>query len=547
MARIRKQAAEKQPAQITWRVAAYIRLSREDGLLREGGKDASESVVNQKKILAEFLEQSFEGPFALMDFYIDDGLSGTDDSRAGFLRIIQDIETGRVNCVVCKTLSRAFRNYADQGYYLEYYFPQKNIRFISTGNPRVDTYLNPEAVTGLEVPITGLMNDRYAAKTSCDIRRTLDHKRRNGEFIGAFAPYGYLKDPSNKNHLVIDEEIAPIKRDMLQWFIREGMSLNGIAHRLNEQGVPNPTAYKRSRGLRYSNPKANENDGMWSGQTVRRVLADQVNLGHMVQGKHRVVSYKVHDQVRVPEEEWFIKENTHEPTFAQEDYDTLMRLLRHDTRTANDSRTVHLFAGFLKCHDCGKALQRKSSKGIVYYACRTYAEKSKTKCSRHSIRLDVLEQAVLAAVRAQIALADSLEGIASELNGIYTANNSTERIEKALRERRRELERTTALTDGLYADWKAGDIDREEYLRMKGKSKERAAHIEEVIARLTEERGQSKEGKVSQADVFDEFQRCGNIQALDRALLIELVETIDVHEGKQVTVALRLADEWKRI
>ena len=167
--------------EIVWRIAVYIRLSREDG------NEESESVVNQKKILSEYLEQYFEGQFILVDFYIDDGLTGTDDTRESFMRMIQDVESGKANCVVCKTLSRAFRNYADQGYYLEQYFPLKNVRFISTGDPKIDTYTNPEAITGLEVPITGLMNDRYAAKTSSDVRRTFDHKRRRGEFIGALA------------------------------------------------------------------------------------------------------------------------------------------------------------------------------------------------------------------------------------------------------------------------------------------------------------------------------------------------------------------------
>jgi len=166
--------------QVVWRLAEYYRLSREDG------NAESESVVNQKKILSDYLEHSFVGEYEIVDSYVDDGLTGTDDTRESFMRMIQDIESGKVNCVVCKTLSRAFRNYADQGYYLEYYFPQKNVRFISTGDPKVDTYTNPEAITGLEVPISGLMNDRFAAKTSSDVRRTFDHKRRAGEFIGAF-------------------------------------------------------------------------------------------------------------------------------------------------------------------------------------------------------------------------------------------------------------------------------------------------------------------------------------------------------------------------
>ena len=542
MARVRKEEDTRRVTEtIIWLIAVYIRLSREDG------KEESESVVNQKKILIEYLESNFDGQFEIVDFYIDDGLTGTDDSRESFMRMVQDIEAGRINCVVCKTLSRAFRNYSDQGYYLEYYFPQKKVRFISTGDPKVDTYTNPEAITGLEVPITGLMNDRFAAKTSSDVRRTFDHKRRKGEFIGAFAPYGYLKDPNDKSHLIIDEEIAPIKREILQWFIRDGMSLNGIAHRLNEQGVLNPTAYKRSMGLLYSNPKADENDGLWTGQTVRRMLIDKVNLGHMVQGKNRIVSYKVHDQIRVPEAEWFVKENTHEPTFTQEEYDALTHLLKRDTRTANQSRQVYLFSGFLKCRDCGKALQRKMAREITYYCCRTYTEKSKTRCTKHSIRLDILEKAVLISIQNQIAYLDSLEGIVGEINNAPAVDTSSARIEKALRERQREIERAKTLADGLYVDWKAGDIDREEYLRMKGKFKEQAAQAEEVIARLKDELRQLEEGITPQANVFEVFLKYKNIQELSRSLLVDLVDTIFVHEDKKITIRFRFTEELERV
>ena len=355
----------KATANMIWRIAVYIRLSREDGNVE------SESVVNQKKILMEFVEQYFEGQYVIIDFYIDDGLTGTDDTRASFMRVIADIEDGKVNCVVCKTLSRAFRNYSDQGYYLEQYFPQKNVRFISTGDPKIDTFTNPEAITGLEVPITGLMNDRFAAKTSSDVRRTFDHKRRKGEFIGAFAPYGYIKDPKDKNRLLLDEEVVPIKRDILRWFIHDGMSLAGIAKRLNELGVPNSTAYKHSKGFAYNNPSTEICDGLWVSSTVRRVLTDQVNLGHMVQGKQRVVSYKVHDRVTTSPNEWFIKENTHAPTFTQEEFDTAQRLLQRDTCTPAGGRKVYLFGGFVRCADCKKALRRNPSKGFAYYMCRT--------------------------------------------------------------------------------------------------------------------------------------------------------------------------------
>jgi len=524
-----------------WNIAVYIRLSREDG------NEESESVVNQKKILMEFVEQYFDGQYVVVDFYVDDGLSGTDDTRRDFMRMITDIEDGKVNCVVCKTLSRAFRNYSDQGYYLEYYFPQKNVRFISTGDPKIDTYTNPEAITGLEVPITGLMNDRFAAKTSSDVRRTFDHKRRKGEFIGAFAPYGYMKDPKDKNRLLLDEEVVPIKRDILRWFIHEGMSLAGIAKRLNDLGVLNPTAYKRSKGLAYCNPNVELNDGLWVSSTVRRILTDQMNLGHMVQGKQRVVSYKVHDRVTTSKDEWFVKENTHEATFTKEEFNTAQRLLLRDTRTPDGGRKVYLFAGYIKCADCKKALRRNTAKNIAYYACRTYIEKSKQHCTKHSIREDQLTLLVLAAVRNQIALLDGLTDVMEQANLSARVDSGNKRIEKMLHEKRREKDRIRALKDGLYEDWKAGDLDHEDYRHMKVKYDEQARQAVDVIENLENELRHSAKEVDGENNALTIFLRYKNVQQLDRALLAELIDTIYVHEDKDITVVFRFANELARL
>jgi hypothetical protein len=531
----------KSATQIIWRIAVYIRLSREDG------NEESSSVTNQKKILTEYLQQVFQEQFVIVDFYVDDGLSGTDDTRASFMRVIADIEDGKVNCLVCKTLSRAFRNYADQGYYLEYYFPQKNVRFISTGDPKIDTYTNPEAITGLEVPITGLMNDRYAAKTSADVRRTFDHKRRNGEFIGAFAPYGYLKDPRDKNHLIPDEEIVPIKRDILLWFIRDGMSLNGIAHRLNDLGIPNPTAYKRSQGFPYCNPGTESGDGLWVASTVRRILTDKMNLGHMVQGKQRVVSYKVHDRVTTSPEEWFVKENMHEPTFTQEEFDAAQQLLKRDTRTANNSRTVYLFSGFLRCRDCGNALQRKTASGRVYYACRTYAEKSKVRCTKHSIREDILSAAVLEAIRQQIALLESLSEVIDKLGQTSMIESQAKRLEKRLSEKRRELDKVRHIADGLYADWKSGLMTQDAFVRRNANYSEQETQLNAVIRNLEEEQRRAEQVVAGESSAFASFLQYKNARQLDRALLVELVDKIYVHEDTSVTIVFRLTDELERL
>ena len=461
--------------------------------------------------------------------------------------MITDIEDGKVNCVICKTLSRAFRNYSDQGYYLEYYFPQKNVRFISTGDPKIDTYTNPEAITGLEVPITGLMNDRFAAKTSSDVRRTFDHKRRKGEFIGAFAPYGYRKDPKDKNRLLLDEEVVPVKRDILRWFIQDGMSLAGIAKRLNELGIPNPTAYKRSKGYAYCNPSEGINDGLWVSSTVRRILTDRMNLGHMVQGKQRVVSYKVHDRVTTSKDEWFIKENTHEATFTQEEYDTAQRLLLRDTRTPEGGRKVYLFSGFIKCADCKKALRRNTAKGIAYYACRTYIEQSKQHCTKHSIREDQLTRLVLAAIQNQIALLDGLPDVVEQANLSARVDTGNKRIEKMLQEKRREKDRIRALKDGLYEDWKAGDLDREDYRHMKTKYDEQARQIIDMLEALENELRHSAKEADSGNNMLAVLLQHKNIQQFDRALLAALVDVIYVHESKDITVVFRFENELARM
>ena len=530
--------AEKQ--QTIWRIAMYIRLSKEDTNAGE-----SDSVTNQKKILQEYLEHFFEGQFEIIDAYVDDGLTGTDDTRESFMRMVQAIEAGRVNCVLCKTLSRAFRNHSDQAYYLEEYFVQKKIRFISTGDPKVDTFTNPDMIYGLEVPITGLMNDRYAAKISADIRRTFNTKRRNGEFIGAFPPYGYLKDPNNKNKLILDEEIVPIKRDIYNWLVRDGMSLRGIAHKLNELGIPNPTAYKQSKGWNYNNPNSHVNDGMWEGQTIRRMLLEQMNLGHMVQGKQRVVSYKVHDRISVPQDEWFIVPNTHEPTFTQEEYDTIVRLLQRDTRTATHVRTVHLFSGFMRCYDCNKAMHRKTTSGYVYYFCRTYAAKSKTSCTKHTIREDSLEHAVLAAIQAQVALLDSLCDMVERINQA-PIDAQSQRVEKLLAEKTRELAIARERCDDLYDDWKNGDLTQEEYRRLKARYEDREERLSAVIVKLEEEKQQIGQKFVDNEKFFLIFLQRRNIQTLDRNLLVELVDTIHVHEGKELTISFRFADKLKQ-
>ena len=445
----------------------------------------------------EYLERAFEEEYIIVDFYIDDGKTGTDYERPDFQRMISDVEAGKVNTVICKTLARAFRNYSDQGYFLEKIFPIYGVRFISIGSPALDTYLNPEAIIdGMEVPITGLMNDRYAARTSQDVRRTFDMKRRKGEFIGAFAPYGYQKNPENKNHLIIDEEAAQVVRNIFHWYVNEGMSKRGITMHLNELGILTPTAYKHSKGLNLKTPNQAKNDGKWGIATICTILENQMYIGDMVQGKQQVISYKVHKEIHTSEDEWFIVENTHEAIIDKELFEKAQFMAKRDTRTAPKQRKVYLFSGFLRCPDCKKSMTKKTNrrknkngteKEYTYYTCSTNAFKGTNLCTRHSISLEILSKAVLKAIQTQISLVVNIADIITEINKQPTTHNQSLRLQKQFSDQKRELEKLTCTTDSLYMDWKCGDITRADYMRMKANFEAKAEEVKKIIANIEAE------------------------------------------------------------
>lgn len=526
----------------TWKVGKYIRLSRDDG------NSESESITNQRKILNEHIPDFFEDDYDIIDEYIDDGRTGTsDDTRPDFLRLIEDVKRGRINCIITKNLSRAFRNSANQGKFLEEFIPLYNTRFISLYEPRIDTFLNPEIVHSLEVSITGFINEQYAYKTSMDIRRTFDMKRKKGEFIGAFAPYGYKKNPENKNALIIDEEAAEVVRDIFHWFVNEGMSKYGITRRLNELGVLNPAAYKRKKGLNYANPLKMFNDGLWSEKTVATILANEVYIGTMVQGRQKIVSYKVHQAIRMDEKDWYVVPNTHEAIIDKETFQKAQSLHQRDTRTAPGKKTVYLFSGFLKCADCKKHMTRKSSKGYTYYSCSTYKKKSKEHCTKHSIREDVLEKAVLLTIQKQIQLVEDLNGLVEEIGSAPLVHTASKRIDGTLVAKKRELQKLESISDTLYMDWRTGEITKEEYRRIKEKYKSQVEQLQAVITNLEEEKVALEKGIKSNEPYFEMFMKHKNITHLERGLLVELVDTIYVHENGALTIVFRFADQYKKI
>ena len=524
-----------------WNLAKYIRLSKED---LNRGKDDSNSVTNQKKLLDDYYRQHLD-EFESAETYVDDGCTGTDTNRADFQRLLADIYAKKVNCVIVKDLSRLSRNYTDAGSLIENLFVQMNVRFISLAEG-VDSYLNPDSVSSILVPITNVMNDQYCYQTSKKIRQVFDYKKRNGEFIGSYAPYGYIKDPNDKHALLVDHEAAEVVKQIFSMCL-SGMTVRAIVNHLNDHGGMCPSVYKQSQGLKYKCPNG-QTQPMWSTITISNMLKNPVYVGNMAQGRNRVKSYKIHKIEAVPEKDWIVVPNTHEPIIDREAFEKVKQLLKRDTRTSPKQKQLYLFSGFLRCADCGRAMSRIASKELyVYYQCGTYKSLSKKACTMHSIKSTRLEAAVLYAIRQQVHLAVSYSAIVSKINLAPLKKSQSIRLNELITAKEKELTKIMRYKQALYQDWKDGHITHNDYRHMSEDYEQQNEAIGTVIANLKKERDELENGIDTENPFLATFRKYENIDKLTREILIELVDHIKVYEGGDISIRFKFADELRRI
>ena len=523
-----------------WRLGEYIRLSKED---LKKGKDDSNSVKNQRDLLNDFYQKHIE-EFESVSEYVDDGHTGTDANRENFQRLLADVMSGKINCVVVKDLSRFARNYSDAGSLIDNLFVQMGVRFISLAE-NVDSFTNPDSVSNIIVPITNVMNDNYCYQTSKKIRQVFDYKRRNGQYIGAFAPYGYIKHPKDKHKLVVDPDAAETVKLIFSLFL-QGTSKRAIALHLNEHGVPSPSAYKLLKGLPVSTRGYDE--PMWGGRMIHAILTNPTYTGDLAQGRSRVKSYKVHQIETVPREEWVEVAGTHEAIIDYETFDKVQALLKRDTRTSPEGRKVHLFSGFLKCADCGRAVTRCVSKNNhVYYACSTYKNRSRTACTMHSIKHERLEAAVLFGIQYQVHLAVSYSEAIARINSAPTKKSQSFRLDELIATKEKELAKITRYKQSLYQDWKDGEITQQDYRSMKADYERQVAALSDVLERLTAERAELANGVDNEHPALVAFMKYQNIDKLTREALIDLVDHIKVYENGNISVKCKFADEFRKI
>ena len=525
-----------------WRMGAYIRLSKEDLKKIKQGRDDSNSVVNQRGVLMAFYEQNIE-EFESIEFYIDDGHTGTDADREDFQRLLSDVMSGKINCVVVKDLSRFARNYSDAGSLIDNLFVQLNVRFISLGDD-VDSYKRPDSVSDIKVPITNVINDNYCFQTSKKIRQVFDYKRRDGQYIGSFAPYGYVKAPEDKHKLVVDPDAAEVVKLIFSLYLK-GTSKRAIALYLNEHDIPSPSAYRQAKGLPAGRGSA---DSLWGAGVVNTLLTNGIYTGDLIQGRRRVKSYKVHDIEAVPEEEWVRVPNTHEAIIDKAIFAKVQEHLKRDTRSAPKKRELHLFSGFLKCADCGRSVIRCAGKNNnVYYACSTYKNHSRTACTMHSIKHNRLEAAVLFAIQQQVHLAVSYSDLVARINAAPVKRSQSHRLNDLIAAKERELAKVSRYKQSIYQDWKDGEITRQEYHFMKADYDEKMASLTDALASLTAERDELANGVNNEHPALVAFMKYQNISTLTRKILIELVDHIKVYENGNISVKFKFADELRKI
>lgn len=365
---------------MAWNVAVYLRLSKEDNESIE-----SNGIVNQRELVEQYI--SSKSDLELVDYYIDDGYSGTNFNRPGFERLLQDMKNKKINCIIVKDLSRFARNHIEADMYFENIFPVLNIRFISVIE-NIDSFENPDSMDNLIVPFKNLLNDAYAKDISKKVKSALTAKRLNGEFIGTSATYGYIKNPKDKHKLIIDEEAS---KHVVQIFngIIEGKTVSEIANELNKNNILTPAAYKRK-----NEPESNniETDKRWNAKMINKMLKDRIYVGDLIQGKKKVENYRSHKLITTKKDEWIIIQNNHEPIISKDKFDKVQEIIEKN-KCARSNEEKDLFYRFLKCSDCGESFTLRRVKNYEYYHCTSYVRNGS--CTSHSIRKDKLVELVI--------------------------------------------------------------------------------------------------------------------------------------------------------
>ncbi len=518
--------------------AIYVRLSKEDGDVADAGKKESNSISNQKSLIRDFLRDKED--IEIVSERVDDGYSGSNFERPQFKLMMEDIKRGIVDCVVVKDLSRFGREYIDSGKYIERLFPALGVRFIAV-NDHIDSL--EDGRDDIVVPFKNLMNDAYCRDISIKIRSHLEVKRKNGDYIGAFTPYGYLKDEQDKNRLVPDTYAAGIVKEIFRMKLG-GMSQTAIADYLNDHDVLSPMEYKHSLGIRIQDNFKTHEQAEWSAMSVRRILENEVYKGTLVQGKHTTPNHKVKKLVDKPEEEWVRIEKNHTPIIRERDFALVQKLLGMDTRTSPYETEVYVLSGIAVCGDCGAPMIKRDvpagGKVYSYYICsRNNATKE---CGTHRIPREKLESLVLGVLQAHIQNILDMKRILAYVDTVPFQELDIQELENRREAKEQEIQRCREMRNLLYEDLKEGVVSKEDYAELYEGYNAKRRKAEEAVRAIQREIRDILESKTEKYQWLDYFTEHQNIDRLTRTAVVELVDRVKVFDKKHIEVVFQFDD-----
>ncbi len=519
-----------------YNVGIYVRLSDEDRYKRDKSDD-SDSIANQKSML---LKYALNRNWNVVGIYSDDDWSGADRNRPQFNKLIQDCENGLINIVLCKTQARFSRDMEIIEKYLHDKFIEWGVRFISiVDNADTNVRENKKARQ-----INGLINEWYLEDLSRDIRDSLQNKREDGLFLGSFAPYGYMKDPNDKNKLVIDPVASEVVKEIFSLYL-SGLGYYKIANVLNDKEIPTPTNYKKENGSKFVCKKAKYKERTkWSQDTIAKILQNEVYIGNLIQGKSTYVSYKNHKVISKPKEQWTYSYGTHEAIIDMETWNQVQEKKRKRTKPIKTTGEIYMLSCKVYCKECGAVFTRqlyttKDGK-TPYLKCKSRVLASRDCANKESIRCDVLEKYILNEINKQL---DNYYNL-SELEKNYklqkaALDDETINKVKSYDEEKESINEKIARKNDyykkLYEDKLEGIITQEEFVMFRTKfSKE----VEEYKKRLTiiEDELKNIKDKEEHINISKSvFEKYRHIDKLSKDIVDEFVDVIKVGKVDHLT------------
>lgn len=533
--------------QTIYNAGIYVRLSQED--MRAG---ESLSIEHQKLILTKYVR---EQGWNLVDTYVDDGFSGTDFNRPSVQRLLSDAQTGRINLIICKDLSRFGRNYIEVGQYIDYIFPLHNIRFIAL-NDNVDT-ANRDSNAMEMMPVINLFNEWHASSTSKKIKAVNLANAKAGKYTCANAAYGYTKADDEKHTPIIDPEAAEVVRRIFK-LRSQGMSPRAIGDQLNAENIPIPSDYRcQKKGI--VNTKYTRH--LWTQVQIRQILDNPIYLGKLAMMRVTSVSYKNHKKVRKDPSEWVVTEDTHEAIISQELWDKVREAEKAVSHGKRDGKGVtQPLSGMLFCHDCGYKMKAAGRKRTLksgelirecYYNCSSYVLHGKELCSTHYISQKQIEAVIIADIRsmAELVVKDEQTARAAFLSKKeqQTSRQSKADIKK-LNDSKHRLAELENLMQSVYEDKVMGKIPEHICVSFLEKYEAEQQELRAVIADLEERLSAEKQDREDVEEFIRRLKKYVDVQTLTRELGLELIEYVTVgaytpNEPREINIYYKFLDK----